>query len=500
MPGTTSNSHTPPNQQTPTTETEPPAATTIKPQKMPRRFSFRDDTASVYRRNSSVFRFISRDYGPNYQKLMKSGLYKELIDRKLLISHREVESPEQINADINYITVIKPQTIPFISYPYEWSFSQLKDAALLTLEIQETALRYGMTLKDANAWNVQFLDGKPIFIDTSSFEIYREGSPWGAYGQFSQYFLLPLVLMARRDIRLNSLLISYPEGVPLELGVKLIPWTCWTNVSLASHLLATAFTHNMYKKKPGKSDASVKLPANALHSLVENLKNTIEGIRIKEDPSTWSDYYNDNTYSRAANESKHQIIESILSQKPRNIVWDMGANTGVYSKLASNYAKQVLAFDSDPLCVEKHYCHLKQAGETTILPILMNCAAPSPALGWAHSERLSLNDRAPCDLLMALALIHHISIGNSIDFARVSEYFHSLTKELIIEFVPRDDAQVVRLLEQRTNDCPGYNSEHFEEAFLKDFTLISKTVVADSQRTIYHFSRKENEVTVDCAY
>ncbi len=456
-----------------------------------KKLSYRDKCATVYRKNSLVFRFISSQYEPAYRKLMQSGLYKHLTEEGLLVCHEEVEAPDALGErQDDFQTVIKPNKIPFISYPYEWCFSQLKDAALLTLRIQKIALAYGMTLKDANAWNVQFHGGKPVFIDTSSFEIHEEGSPWTAYGQFCRFFLLPLVLMSKCEPRLNSLLLAYPDGIPLDIGIRLLPLSTWLNPSLIGHLAVTAFMNAHYRKSQGQaSDSKQKVKLQQLLYVLNDLEDTISNLRLKQEDSVWSAYYKDNAYSPEAFAAKEIIVERILAQSKRKKIWDLGANTGHYSRLASPYADMVLAMDYDALCVENNYLDLKKRGKSNILPLLMDCTAPSPALGWALMERLSLPERGPCDLLMALALIHHLVIGRSINLEEVAAYMAKLGQELIIEFVPEDDSQVELLRKQKAGICQTYNQAAFEEAFCSHFILIEKQEIVDSKRIIYHFVR-----------
>ena len=166
--------------------------------------SFRDPSGFLFVNEGNLYRQINKSYQNEFDKIMDSGLYDELVEKELLIPHEEssTESPQSEKC----YKIIKPKLIDFISYPYEWSFSQLKDAALITLKIQKIALEYGLTLKDCSAYNVQFFNGKPIFIDTLSFEIYQEGQFWKGYRQFCQHFLSPLALMSHKDIRLNQLL------------------------------------------------------------------------------------------------------------------------------------------------------------------------------------------------------------------------------------------------------------------------------------------------------
>lgn len=196
--------------------------------------SFRDPSGFIFFENGSLYRQVNIVYRENYDQLINSGLYETLVRLGLMVSHEEV--------DLHYARtnsayrILKPALIPFISYPYEWCFSQLKDAALTTLEIQKKALDFGMSLKDASAYNIQFLDGKPVFIDTLSFEKYEEGQPWVAYRQFCQHFLAPLALMCFSDVRLNQLLRIYPDGIPLDLASCLLPLRTFLKFSLLSHI------------------------------------------------------------------------------------------------------------------------------------------------------------------------------------------------------------------------------------------------------------------------
>src|SRR5574338_267074 len=183
--------------------------------------SFRDPSGYVYKDASgNVMRYVSKEYADDYNFLMQSGLYNELVDAGLLIPHKEV-TPKAIDA--NRHKLLQPEQIPFMSYPYEWSFSQLKDAALATIKTQQAALKHGMVLKDASAYNIQFYKGKPVLIDTLSFERYKTDEPWIAYRQFCQHFLAPLALAAYVDIRLLKLLRDYIDGVPLDLASELLP-------------------------------------------------------------------------------------------------------------------------------------------------------------------------------------------------------------------------------------------------------------------------------------
>ncbi len=176
--------------------------------------SFRDPSGFVFFRDGQLLRQINRSYREHYDMFMSSGLYDGLQKQQAIVRHQEVEN----STDTQAYKTIAPQQISFISYPYEWCFGQLKDAALLTLEIQKTAMEHGMTLKDASAYNIQFDQGKPILIDTLSFEKYQEGSPWQAYRQFCQHFLAPLALMHYSNMHAGRLSAIWLDGIPLEIA------------------------------------------------------------------------------------------------------------------------------------------------------------------------------------------------------------------------------------------------------------------------------------------
>ena len=271
--------------------------------------SFRDPSGFIFLKGKTVYRQINKVYRDTYDFLIESGLYKKLIDRNLLIFHKEVEDIQSEAPDICY-KIIKPDKIPFISYPYEWCFSQLRNAALLTLEVQKTALDYGMILKDCSAYNVQFIGMKPIFIDTLSFEKYREGEPWVAYRQFCQHFLAPLAIMKYKDVRLNQLFRVHIDGIPLDLASRLLPPSTFFKFSALAHIHLHAKSQKYYSDKKVNL-SSRKMTFHALQALVDNLETFIKGLKWEPRKSEWADYYEKNNYSETAFEHKKKIVAGI---------------------------------------------------------------------------------------------------------------------------------------------------------------------------------------------
>lgn len=447
--------------------------------------SFRDPSGFVFTRDGTLYRQVNQPFKASFDAFIASGLYDELADDGLLVPHRN--APLGVAATGEACAVLEPERVPFISYPYEWSFGQLRDAALLTLTLQERALGRDFALRDASAYNVQFRDGRPLFIDTLSFEPREEGSPWVAYRQFCEHFLVPLLLMSRRDIRCGMLLRSCLDGVPLELGSRLLPRKSWLSPSVLFHvhLHAKAQAHYADTAAVAKNGRRRAMKRDAALALVGGLRSCIEGLRWVPSGTEWADYVDDNSYSDAAARSKREIVSRALTPLKPGMVWDLGANTGEYSRTAREVASHVVAFDIDPAAVERNYRRVRSAGETAILPLLLDLANPSPAQGWAHAERLSLEQRGPADAVLALALIHHLAIGRNLPLERIASFLSRLGRAVVIEFVPKEDVQVQRLLRHRADVFPGYSVEGFEQAFRQYFRIDSVQPVAESARTVY---------------
>jgi hypothetical protein len=463
--------------------------------------SFRDPSGFLFTENGTLFRSVSRLYKQNYDHLMQSGLYNKLVADNLLIPHKEVagigghdsSSCPPIPAPYK---ILQPEILPFISYPYEWCFSQLKDAALATLKIQKQALECNMSLKDASAYNIQFFKGKPILIDTLSFEIYKENQPWVAYRQFCQHFLAPLALMTSRDIRLGQLMRIYIDGIPLDLVSKLLPISTWLQPALMTHIHLHAKAQKRFAKSHPSAGGdkgegeSRKVSKYSLTALIHHLESAITSMQWHPAGTEWSNYYEDTNYTPAGMTHKKQLVEAYLSESNPRTVWDLGANTGVFSRLAAAKDAETVAFDSDPAAVEKNYRQMRENKETKILPLCLDLTNPSPGIGWANEERLSLGERGPADTVLALALVHHLAISNNVPFSHIAGFLSRLCRFLIIEFVPKNDSQVQRLLQTREDIFYHYTQDHFEASFCKHFSPLKREKILDTQRTLYLMESK----------
>jgi len=455
--------------------------------------SFRDPSGFLFHRGEKLYRQVNRAYQHHYDLSMNSGLFQTLVENKLLINHREADIPFA-DPDHGY-KIIEPEQVPFISYPYEWSFSQLKDAALATLEIQKKAFEKGMCLKDSSAYNIQFYNGKPIFIDTLSFEEYKEGEPWVAYRQFCQHFLAPLALMSLKDPRLGQLLRVYIDGIPLDLAASLLPSSARFKLSLYMHLFLHSKSQKRYENTtPGKTKTPPagkrKLSRMAFRGIIESLESAVKKLAWTPEGTEWNDYYNDTNYSTEGFNHKKSIVEDFIKRVSPRETWDLGANNGLFSRISSDKGIPTIAFDIDPSAVEKNYLAVKEKKETHILPLLLDLTNPSPGIGWNNHERASFPERGPVDLILSLALIHHLAISNNVPLAYAAAFFHSLCRYLIIEFVPKQDSQVQRLLSGREDIFPNYNRETFERDFSKYFEIVDKQEIKDSLRTLYLLKKK----------
>jgi len=456
--------------------------------------SFRDPSGFLFQSGGALFRQINNKYRKDYEMLMGSNLYEDLIAEGLMVPHDDADLALRKTDDA--FRIIKPERISFISYPYEWCFSALKDAALLTLNVQKEALAHGMSLKDASAFNVQFKGGKPVFIDTLSFEEYREGQPWVAYKQFCMHFLAPLALMSYKDVHLNAWFRVFLDGLPLDLTSKLLPFRTRLRFSLLSHIHMHARSQQRYAEKVVDMSGR-KFSRLAMQAIVDSLESAVKALKWSPGGTEWADYYFYTNYSQEGMIHKKEIISEFLEEINPRTLWDLGANDGVFSRIASSRGIQTVSFDIDPACVEANYLKMRRENETRLLPLLYDAMNPTPDLGWANNERMSIISRGPCDTVMALALVHHLAISNNVPLCNIAEYLSKLCKSLIIEFVPKKDSQVQKLLATREDIFPHYDQKHFEADFNGYFQIIKSNKICDSERVVYLMKTRDASIAAE---
>jgi len=463
--------------------------------------SFRDPAGFVFSRDARLYRQVNAGYEQAYVRLRESGLYEALTRAGLLVASEEVAL--RIDDAPPAFAVLAPQPIEFISYPFEWCFSQLKAAALLTLDIQTQALERGLVLRDASAYNVQFIGTRPLFIDTLSFGVLAEDEPWVAYRQFCQHFLAPLALIASVDPSLGQLSRVHLDGVPLDLARRLLPtrrrWRPGILIHLAMHARSAA-------KAPVDADRATRarpvgrMGKTALLALADSLRRTVQTLQWNPPDTLWSSYRQHANYSARGDAHKRQLVGDALARlcdaTARPLVWDLGANDGVYSRLAVDAGARVISFDLDPVVVEHHFRACRTEPSLPILPLVQDLTNPTPALGWHHAERPSLLDRGPADVALALALVHHLVISGGVPLGAVARFFAAACRRAIVEFVPKTDSQVVRMLSLREDTFADYTKDGFERAFEPAFRTLSCAQIGDSERWLYVLERRQENRTV----
>ena len=452
--------------------------------------SYRDPAGFVYRRDGVLLRQVDASFGARWDDLAASGLLERLQAVGALVPHETVPLELAFDPATAHV-VIRPEPVPFISYPYEWSFGQMRDAALLTLEAQTQASEMGFTLRDASAYNVQFQRGKPVLIDTLSFQRAEPGAPWAAYRQFCEHFVAPLALIAYRDPRCRLMLRANLDGIPLDLAARLLPGRTRFNLGLGAHIHAHARAQRHYADRPDAAAAStIRMSPLKQAALIDGLRRTIEGLHWEPTGTEWADYADHTSYGDDAARAKDDIVRDMLHSVGGSTVWDLGANTGRFSRIAAALGCRVVAWDIDPAATETHYRTIRREGTTTVLPLLGDIAQPSPALGWALTERRSMLDRADADVVLALALIHHLAIGRNVPLTAAADVFARLGPNLIVEFVPREDAMVQRLLATREDVFTDYTEAGFRAAFDRRFEIQETAPIDGSRRTLFRMRRR----------
>jgi ribosomal protein L11 methylase PrmA len=476
-------------------------ATTVSSSVKVHKASFRDPSGFLFVRDGVLYRQVQTIYREDYDHLVSSGLLGSLVRDGQLVSHEEC--PVAPAAPGAY-KVLRPALVDVVSYPFEWSFSQLKDAALLTLRVQTRALAQGMTLKDASAYNVQYQDGRPIFIDTLSFERHVAGQGWRAYRQFCQHFLAPLALMSGIDIRLGQLTRVHLDGVPLDLASRLLPLHTWLRPGLAMHLHWHARAQRRYagveSGGPGGAVTAGRVTSVGMLGILQSLEHVIEGLTWEPKGTEWADYESTHRYGEAAHAFKRDLVRdwfNLVFPTPRRVI-DLGANAGVFSRLVAEQGATVMAVDGDPAAVERNYRRIVADATKGLLPLLADLTNLEAGAGWGGEERLPLFSRTRADLALCLALVHHLAIGNNVPLDRLAAWLSTIAPQIIIEFVPKSDPQVQRLLASRQDVFPSYTVEAFEAVCERHFVIRRRQPIAGSERTLYQMQRRDSLADVAC--
>ncbi|HNL61817.1 MAG TPA: hypothetical protein PKJ01_03835 [Solirubrobacterales bacterium] len=456
--------------------------------------SFRDRDSRVVVSGDAIYRALSPEGAEDWEAFSGSPLLEQLTAAGRVIGTREVdpsvlgESQDLLPTGIT--KVLEHDRIPFVSYPYEWTFSMLQDAAKLQLELGAAAIDSGLDLKDATPYNVQFIGSQPTFIDIGSFEKITEGEPWIAYRQFCMLYLYPLLFQAHKDIPFHPWMRGSIDGIQPIDAIKVF--------SLRDRLRRGVFLHTSLharldrranKSGPGSAEENKtkrQVKPGQIKAQLESMNRLVSKLKWKAGETSWSGYRQSNTYSDEDDRRKQAFVGEVAAQLKPGLTWDMGCNDGAYSRIAAESSERVVAFDFDHATVEALYRSLREEGNTKILPLVSNLADPSPALGWRGLERKTLADRGAPDLMLALALIHHVSISANIPIADFLQWARDLETTLLVEFPKRTDPMVRALLANKHEGAnPDYEEGNFERELEKRFEVERREELPSGDRILY---------------
>jgi ribosomal protein L11 methylase PrmA len=444
--------------------------------------SFRDPDSSLSYDNSYYYRRISLNYEKHYNNFIESGLKDRLLLEGFILPFVVIIDSSPLEGFSS--RVLRTDILPFVSYPYEWSFNQFKEAALLTLKINQLALEHGMILKDASMFNVQFTGCKPVFIDLASFEVYEKDTPWTAYYQFCKHFYAPLFLAAKKNIILPKLLLYFIDGIPLKDAVSMCSPTDFLNSGAFLHL----YLHAKGEGKIVKGSNENKVAKKQLSNIFIHLESAITNLKIKQKQTVWDNYNQNNNYEIESQLHKVKIIEGFLDQIESTKALDIGANDGLYSQLLADRGMYTLVVDIDELAIDRSF----KGNHELIHPLQMNLVNPTPAIGWNNIERKSFWERCNVDVIQALAIVHHLFITHDISFEEIAKKLAQHTNYLIIEFIHPEDSQTQILLQNKPHHSLNYNQMNFEKSFKSKFKLIVNSKIKNSKRELYLFETINN--------
>jgi hypothetical protein len=453
--------------------------------------SFRDRTARVFYHDGNILRGLNETALAEWQALSATAFFRRFSETGAIVPtrQRELASVPFSASDQHWAGVLEHERLPFVSYPYEWSFEMLRDAALLQLDLVLAGLDEGIGLKDASAYNVQWKGASPVFVDIASFYKRTEGEPWVGYRQFCQMFLYPLLVQAYRDVPFQPWMRGNIDGMDAEVCLNLLSARDYLRGGVLAHVYLQAKAQKAYNSttRDVRSDLSkAGFDKRIIKANAERLRALVAGLEWKPKQSTWSDYLKCGHYEASDAVQKREFVRGVAATRSWNLAWDIGCNVGVFSRIVAERAKSVVAMDADHLAVDKLYRALKSERVTNILPLVVNVTDPSPNLGWRNLERKRINERGTPDLVLALALIHHVVIGGNIPLAEFVQWLRDLGGDLVIEFVTRQDPMVMTLLRNKEDHYSDYDEQVFERELAARFHIVRREPLGSGTRIMYH--------------
>ena len=445
--------------------------------------SFKDPSGRVYFVGDGVdgrrvVRGLTAPAAATLEKLLAEPFFRRLLAAGDVVNTRFLCPDDPVAAavvDKGWASVVEHEAVDFLTWPYEWPFSMLKDAALLQLHLLETCVRTGWILKDATPFNIQWAGNRPVFIDIPSFVPWEDGEYWQGYRQFCSMFLIPLMLTAHLGIAYQPLLRSNLEGISPEEAASYFYWLRRFKRGVPSHIWFPARVEGWMRSRGGArrpSGSRRKQSKTALLALLGSLRRLVTGLSNgRATPSDWARYSETHSYEEGDFERKMAFVEKHTSARHPRLLWDLGANTGTFSRIAARYSEIVVAVDGDHEAVDVLYREAREGDERNIIPLVMDLANPSPGQGWSGRERASFVERRSPDMALCLALIHHLRVSANVPVSLLVTWLRSLGATVIVEFIGRDDEMFAALAENKREDYADYTSEHFQSEVEKHFTI-----------------------------
>src|SRR5215213_2274702 len=428
--------------------------------------SFRDPASTVVYLDGRVLRGLTKEGAADFDTLAAAPFFDKAMDDGKLVRTTQVpveDLPQSVRGDA-WVRALEHERIPFVTYPYEWTFSMVKDAALVHLDLLLAALDAELTMKDGYAYNLAFVGARPVFIDVGSFERVRRGEAWAGYRQFCQTMLYPLLLQAHKDVKFQPWLRGAVQGIQPQDLAKLFTGTDKMKPGVLKHVSLHGAMDQRYSKSRAQ-DTQKELKA--------------AGFSTELQKAT--------TYTDTEREIKAAFVAKSLEGKGAKLVFDLGGNDGTYSRVAAGHADYVVCADGDDLVLDGLYRSLRQEGNRQILPAYLDLSDPSPGLGWRGRERAAFFDRARPDAVLALALLHHLAITGNVPLAELVDWLHSLGARLVVEFVDPADPMADRLLANKPPGMHGdYRREVFECLLEARFDIVDRAEYPSGTRTLYH--------------
>jgi len=459
--------------------------------------SFRDRCGRVVIDGEGIFRVLTAEGLAGWNGVANLPFFQRLMADGQIIKTTTLADDFACRFDLpaEYVAVLQHERIPFVSYPYEWSFGMLRQAALLHLKVLASALDHGWILKDASPFNVQFCGIRSVFIDTGSFVKMLPSEPWLAYRQFCEMMLFPLLLQAYRNVDFQPLIRGSLDGISCQDFSRLISWRDMLRPGVFSHVwLQAVLDRNTQTTESTVSHLqSEGFHPDMIRHNITKLTRLMTRLHWTPAATRWTNYRTALPHVLQDTAAKLEFVKNVCHSRRWPLVWDLGCNDGAFSRIAAQSAETVVAMDSDHGCVERLYQALCAENSSNILPLCIDLENQSPAMGWRGCERKPLEERGMPNLVLCLGIIHHLVIGHNIPLSSVTDWLSSLGGEIVLEFPSKKDPMVQALLQNKRDQYSDYSLALLDQALARHFEIRHRIVLPSGERTLLHAVPKNSQ-------